>query len=134
MITVELSQLTITLHPPQRLLTLEVTSDEHGMCFRMFPAGGTEANDLRLVSKTRVASATTGGSTVNDSGAFESMAMMRRLSQAFPQVGEIDVTNVPEQYDITFGAVSSPFRFKSGERYRISGVGEQVWETTAIAT
>lgn len=52
MTTVELSQHTITLEPPQRLLMLEVTSEEYGFCLRIFPAGGVEVNDLRLVSKT----------------------------------------------------------------------------------
>lgn len=61
------------------------------------------------------------------------MAMMRRLSEAFPQLAEIDVREIPPEYDITLGQVGSPFRFESGERYRISGVGDYVWETTAVA-
>ena len=132
MTTVELSQHTIKLEPPQRLLMLEVTREEQGLCLRMFPAGGVEVNDLKLVSKTPVPVTTTGagGGTFD---AFESTAMMRRLSEAFPQLGEIDVRKVPTEYDITFGQVESPFHFESGERYRISGVGEHVWETTAVA-
>ncbi|HYC61239.1 MAG TPA: hypothetical protein VEK79_16910 [Thermoanaerobaculia bacterium] len=59
--------------------------------------------------------------------------MMRRLSEAFPLLAEIDVRNVPHEYDITFGKVASPFHFESGERYHISGVGEHVWEATAVA-
>ena len=133
MTTVELSQHTITLEPPQRLLMLEVTSEERGFCLRMFPAGGVEVNDLRLVSKTPVPVSTTGAGGETNFDAFDSMAMMRRLSEAFPQLGEIDVRKVPAEYDITFGPVESPFRFESGEQYRISGVGEHVWETTAVA-
>jgi hypothetical protein len=133
MTTVELSQHTITLEPPQRLLMLEVTSEERGFCLRMFPAGGVEVNDLKLVSKTPVPVSTTGAGGATNFDAFDSMAMMRRLSEAFPQLGEIDVRKVPAEYDITFGQVESPFRFESGERYRISGVGEHVWETTAVA-
>jgi hypothetical protein len=133
MTTVELSQHTITLEPPQRLLTLEVTTEEDGFCLRMFPAGGVEVNNLRLVSKTRLPASTMGAGDEMKSGAFESMAMMRRLSEAFPQLAEIDVRKVPPEYDITFGHVATPFRFESGQRYRISGVGEQVWETTAVA-
>lgn len=133
MTTVELSQHTITLDPPQHLLMLEVTSEERGFCMRMFPAGGVEVNDLRLVSKTRIPVSTTGAHRETNFDAFDSMAMMRRLSEAFPQLAEIDVRKVPVEYDITFGQVASPFRFESGERYRISGVGEHVWETTAVA-
>ena len=129
MTTVELSEHTIRLEPPQRLLMLEVTREEQGLCLRMFPAGGVEVNDLKLVSKTPVPVSTTGAGV----DALESTAMMRRLSEAFPQLAEIDVRNVPQEYDITLGQVVSPFRFESGERYRISGVGEQVWETTAVA-
>ena len=133
MTTVELSQHTIKFEPPQRLLILEVTREEQGLCMRMFPAGGVEVNDLRLVSKTPVPVSPTdaGGGTNFD--AFDSMAMMRRVSEAFPQLTEIDVRKVPAAYDITFGQVESPFRFESGQRYRISGVGEHVWETTAVA-
>jgi len=133
MTTVELSQHTITLEPPQRLLMLEVTSQERGFCMRMFPAGGVELNDLRLVSKTRVPVSTTGADRETNFDVFDSIAMMHRLSAAFPQLAEIDVRNVPQEYDITFGNVASPFHFESGERYRISGVGEHVWETTAVA-
>jgi len=133
MTTVELSQHTIALEPPQRLLMLEVTSEERGFCLRMFPAGGVEVNDLRLVSKTPVLVSTTGAGGGTNFDAFDSMAMMRRLSEAFPQLAVFDVRKVPPEYDVTFGQVVSPFRFESGERYRISGVGEHVWETTAVA-
>ena len=133
MTTVELSQHTIKLEPPQRLLMLEVTREGQGLCLRMFPAGGVEVNDLKLVSKTPVPVSTTGAGGGTNFDAFDSMAMMRRLSEAFPQLAEIDVRTVPPEYDITFGQVASPFRFESGERYRISGVGEHVWETTAVA-
>lgn len=133
MTRVELSQHTITLEPPQRLLMLEVTSEDHGLCLRMFPAGGVEVNDMRLVSKTPVPASAAGAGDGASFAAFDSMAMMRRLSEAFPQLGEIDVRKVPAGYDITFGRAESPFRFESGERYRISGVGEHVWETTAVA-
>lgn len=133
MTKVELSQHTITLEPPQRLLMLEVTSEERGFCLRMFPAGGVEVNDLRLVSKTPVPSSTTSAGGGTNFDAFDSMAMMRRLSEAFPELAEIDVRSVPHEYDIIFGRVASPFHFESGERYRISGVGEQVWETTTVA-
>jgi hypothetical protein len=133
MTTVELSQHTITLVPPQRLLMLEVTSEGHGLCLRMFPAGGVEVNDLRLVSKTPVPASMAGAGDGTNFDVFDSMAMMRRLSEAFPQLAEIDVRKVPPEYDITFGQVASSFRFESGERYRISGVGEHVWEATAIA-
>jgi hypothetical protein len=131
MTTVELSQHTITLEPPQRLLMLEVTSEKHGLCLRMFPAGGVDDNHLRLVSKTPVPISTMGAGTEFD--AFDSMAMMRRLSEAFPLLAEIDVRKVPPAYDITFGQLAYQFHFESGERYRISGVGEYVWETTAVA-
>jgi hypothetical protein len=130
MTTVELSQHTIKLEPPQRLLMLEVTSEEHGFCLRMFPADGVEANDLRLLSKSPGPVSSTGASAAME---FDSMSLMRRLSEAFPQLGEIDVRNVPQEYRMTFGSVGSHFHFQSGECYRISGVGEHVWETTAIA-
>lgn len=133
MTRVELSQHTITLDPPQRLLMLEATSEERGFCLRMFPAGGVEVNDMRLVSKTPVPASAPGAGDEASFAAFDSMAMMRRLSEAFPQLGEIDVGKVPVEYDITFGQVESPFHFEPGERYRISGVGEHVWETTAVA-
>ena len=133
MTRVELSQYTITLEPPQRLLMLEVTSEERGFCLRMFPAGGVEVDDMRLVSKTPVPASAAGAGDEASFAAFDSTAMMRRVSEAFPQLGEIDVRNVPAEYDIRFGRVDSPFRFESGERYRISGVGEHVWETTAVA-
>lgn len=133
MTRVELSQHTITLEPPQRLLMLEVTSEDRGLCLRMFPAGGVAVNDLRLVSKTPVPASTAGAGDGPSFDAFDSMAMMRRLSEAFPQLGEIDVRKVPAEYDITFGRVGSPFHFESGERYCISGVGEHVWETIAVA-
>jgi hypothetical protein len=133
MTTVELSQHTIKLEPPQRLLMLEVTSRDH-LCFRMFPAGGVEVNDLRLVSKAPVPASMAGTGDGTNFDAFDSMAMMCRLSEAFPQLAEIDVREVPPEYDITFGQVASPFSFESGERYRISGIGERVWETTAVAS
>jgi len=133
MTNVTLSQHTIALEPPQRLLMLEVTSEEHGFCLRMFPAGGVEVNDLKLVSKTPVPVPRTGAGGEATFDAFDSMAMMRRLSEAFPQLAEIDVRSVPQEYDISFGKVASPFHFETGERYRISGAGEQVWETTAVA-
>lgn len=133
MTNVTLSQHTITLEPPQRLLMLEVTNEDHGLCLRMFPAGGVEVNDMRLVSRTPVPASMAGAGDGTNFGAFDSTAMMRRLSEAFPQLAEIDVRKVPAEYDITFGQVASPFRFKSGERYRISGVGEHVWEATAVA-
>lgn len=134
MTLVELSQQTIKLEPAQHLLMLEVTSDEHGFCLRMFPAGGVEVKGLTLVSRTPVPASVTGaGSSGSDADAFDSMAMMRRLSQAFPELGEIDLRKIPAAYDITFGQVASPFHFKAGERYRVSGVGEHVWETTVVA-
>lgn len=128
MTSVELSQYTITLEPPQRLLMLEVTSEKHGFCLRMFPSGGMEVNDLRLVSKTHVPVSSKGASGETGFDAFDSMAMMRRLSEAFPQLAEIDVRKIPREYDVTFGKAASPLRFESGERYHISGVG-----TTAVA-
>lgn len=83
---------------------LEVTSEEHGFCLRMFPTGGVEVNDLRLVSKTLPVS-TAGAASGTDVDAVDSMAMIRRLSAAFPQLAEIDLSEVPLEYDITFGAV-----------------------------
>jgi len=133
MTRVELSQHTIKLEPPQRLLMLEVTSEDRGLCLRMFPAGGVEVNDLRLVSKAPVPASMAGAGDGTNFGVFDSTAMMRRLSEAFPQLAEIDVNKVPSEYDISFGQLASPFRFESGERYHISGVGEHVWETTAVA-
>ncbi len=133
MTNVALSQHTITLEPPQRLLMLEVMNEAHGLCLRIFPAGGVEVNDLRLVSKTPVPASMEGAGDGTNFAAFDSTAMMRRLSEAFPQLAEIDVRNVPPEYDIRFGQEASPFRFKPGELYRISGVGEHVWETTAVA-
>lgn len=133
MTTVELSQQTIKFEPPQRLLVLEVISDEHGFCLRMFPAGGVEVKGLNLVGRTPDPFSMMGADSGSDTDAFASMAMMARLSQAFPELAEIDLGNIPAAYDITFGQVTSPFVFKSGERYRVSGVGEHVWETTVVA-
>ena len=133
MTRVDLSQHVITLEPPQRLLMLEVTSEKYGFCLRVFPAGGVEGNNLSLISKTPLPISKTAANGGPHFDAFDSMAMMRRLTEAFPELAEIDVRNVPPEYDITFGRVVSPFRFQSGERYRISGVGEHVWETTAVA-
>lgn len=90
MTTVELSQHTIKLQPPQRLLMLEVTSEERGFCMRIFPAGGVAVYDLNLVSKTRGPGSTTGVDRRSNFDAFDSMAMMRRLSEAFSQIAEID--------------------------------------------
>lgn len=128
MTTVELSQHTIKLEPPQRLLMLEVVSEKHGFCLRMFPADGVEVNGLRLVSKSSALVATTG-----TGGGMESMALMRRLSEAFPTARRDRCEEIPQEYRITFGSVESSSHFEPGERYRISGVGEQVWETTAVA-
>lgn len=114
MTTVELSQHMIKLEPPQRLLMLEVTSEEHGFYLRMFPANGVEVDGLRLVGHSPVPVATTGGG-----GGLESLALMRRLSEAFPQLSEIDVRNVPQEYRITFGSMESLPHFEPGERYRI---------------
>lgn len=113
---------------------LEVTSEEHGFCLRMFPADGVEVDDLRLNSKAEIpAPSTTGVSEEPQLDALESTSMMRLLSQAFPQLAEIDVMNVPQEYRMTFGNVGSPFHFVSGARYRITGVGEHIWETTTVA-
>ncbi|HEV7242604.1 MAG TPA: hypothetical protein VGQ36_25465 [Thermoanaerobaculia bacterium] len=133
MTSVELSQQTIKLEPPQRLLLLEVISDEHGLCLRMFPAGGAEIKGLSLVSRIPVPVSMTAACGRSDTNAFDSMAMMARLSEAFPELAEIDLSKIPAAYDITFGQVASPFFFKSGARYRASGVGEHVWETTVVA-
>ena len=131
---VELSQQTIKLEPAQRLLMLEVTSDEHGLCLRIFPAGGAEVKGMTLVTRTAIPPPLPGvRGAGSDADAFDSMAMMRRLSQAFPELGEIDLKKIPRAYDITFGQVASPFHFIAGERYRVSGVGEHVWETTVVA-
>ena len=69
---------------------LEVTSEERGFCMRIFPAGGVDVYDLNLVSKTRVPGSTTGVDRRSNFDAFDSMAMMRRLSEAFSQIAEID--------------------------------------------
>lgn len=132
MTTVYLSQHTIMLSPPQRLLLLEVTSEKHGFCFRLFPAGGVEVTGMRLVSKTPVRPASAGADET-EFAALNSSAMIHRLSEMFPQLTEIDLRNVPKGYSVSFGHVASPFSFESGERYFISGVGEHVWEITAVA-
>lgn len=130
MTTVELSQHTIRFEPPQRLLMLEITSEVNDLCLRVVPADAVEVNSLRLVSRTVATTTESLAGAESDS----TLLMLRRLSEAFPRLAEIDVYNVPKEYRVTFGNVSSPFRFDSGGQYRISGVGEQVWETTAVAT
>jgi len=128
MTIVELSQHTIALDPPQRLLTLEVMTEENQLCLRIFPIDGVEVGDVRLVSKS-----STLGSTAGERVEYDSMSLMRHLSEAFPQLAQIDIRNLPSEYRISFGAVPSPFHFEAGKRYRISGVGEDVWEAIAVA-
>ena len=118
----------LLIDPPQNLLVVWITDEASGAQFTVFHESGSEAKGMALAG-TPIPMAESHRSAATD----VPMLLPADYLRAFPDVSEIDLSNVPRPYKAITNPVVDRFDIRVGQTYSISFAGNVMVQATVVA-
>jgi hypothetical protein len=126
-IAIRLHRHSVSFDPPQRVATLEIEHGQDGRILELMPADGEETDDgVAVLQRSPSSPSSSTGEQVGP-------GIPSPYLDRFPQVGEIDLANLPSDYKRTSGSNVTCFDFLPGERYVVTLVSDVTLQTVVIA-
>jgi hypothetical protein len=125
-IAIRLHRHSVSFDPPQRVATLEIEHGQDGSILELMPADGEETDGVAVLQRLPRSPSSSAGEQVGP-------GIPPPYLDRFPQVGEIDLANLPSDYKRTSVSNVTCFDFLPGERYVVTLVSDVTLQTVVIA-